>query len=108
MLLEPCAEEAVFFPTRTRILIDNFASLQSWDGVLNVHQVGFQGGVGIVGNRDIVWIRSSGYWLRDALGIGHQPPEFTKTDSRIYLITKAILVVRFSVEIRRPLPQIIT
>ncbi len=42
--------------TRTRDLIDNFTSLQSWGGVLNMHKVGFQGRVGLVGNRDIVWI----------------------------------------------------
>ncbi len=62
MLLESCAEKAAFkfavgsIITRTRDLIDNFTSLQSWGGVLNMHQVGFQGRVGLVGNRDIVWI----------------------------------------------------
>ncbi len=61
VLLEPCAEEAAFkfavgsITIRTRYLIDNFTSLQSWGGILNMLQVGYQGRVGLVGNRDSVW-----------------------------------------------------
>ncbi len=75
MFLEPCPEKATglsivgSITTRTRGLIDTLASLQSWDGVINFHQVRSQRRVGLVVGFVIVWIESLGYLPRDTLGI---------------------------------------
>ncbi len=60
--------------TRAWDLVDDVAPLQGWDGVFNVSQVGSRGGVGLVGNLDIVGVESSSYGLRDALYEGQHPP----------------------------------
>ncbi len=54
-------------------LVDDFAPLYGWDEVFNVNQVGSRGGVGLVGNLDIVGVESSSYGLRDALYVGQRP-----------------------------------
>ncbi len=64
VFFEPCSEKAAclssvsLIATRAWDLLDDFAPLKGWDGVFNVNQVGSQGGVGLVGNLDIVGIES--------------------------------------------------
>ncbi len=47
--------------TRAWDLVDNFASLYGWGGVLNVNQVGYQGRVGLLGSLDVVEVEPWGY-----------------------------------------------
>ncbi len=65
VFFEPCSEKAAclssvsLIATRAWDLVDDFATLQGWNGVFNVNQIGSQGGVGFVGNLDIVGVGSS-------------------------------------------------
>ncbi len=67
VFFEPCSEKAAclssvgLIATRAWDLVDDLATLLGWDGVFNVNQIGSQGGVGFVGNLDIVGVESSSY-----------------------------------------------
>ncbi len=60
--------------TRAWNSIGDFASLQVWDGVLDVNQVWSQGRTWLGGNLNIVGAELSGYWLRGVLDEGQRPP----------------------------------
>ncbi len=67
VFFEPCSEKVAclssvsLIATRAWDLVDDLATLSGWDGVVNVNQIEFQGGVGFVGNLDIVGVESSSY-----------------------------------------------
>ncbi len=67
MFFEPCSDKAAclssvsLIATRAWDLVDDLATLQGWDGAFNVNQIGSQGGVGFVGNLDIIGVESSSY-----------------------------------------------
>ncbi len=69
VFFEPCLEKTTYLSSvgsttaQARGLLGEVTSLQSWDGVLKVHQVGSKRRMGLVGNLDIVSIEPPGYWL---------------------------------------------
>ncbi len=72
MFLEPCSGKPACFPsvspitTRAWDLVDDFASLYSWDRVQNVNQVRSQGRVGLRGDLEVEGVEPSGFWVEDA------------------------------------------